>query len=77
MTKTNRRYKVSKIVYVGLLEFSLIEDIVFALSFYEAIKGILGNLVVLAGVSFLLASILGISLYLIYMWQVEQLTKSK
>lgn len=73
---TNRRYQVSKIIYVILLSISVIVDATLAISLYDYLREILSEdtarLFILV-----FAIILGAFLYYLYMWQIEHLTKHK
>ncbi len=72
--KSPRLYNLSKVVYIVLLEISLIVDMVFALSVYEVLGRYLESLVTLVIAAFMAASILGTVLYLLHIWQMEYLT---
>jgi putative effector of murein hydrolase len=71
--KSLRRYRVSKGVYAALLELSVVVDFVVAVAVYRVLERWVEGWRVLV-VSFILASVLGVLLYLLHMWQMEFLT---
>jgi len=70
------KYKLSKILYIILLEISLPIDVALGIVLYELINKHLINIMQLMLVFLLASSILGITLYLIHLWQMEYLTKN-
>ncbi len=76
MQRQNRRYKLSKIVYVILLSISVIVDATLAISLYDYIRELLSEGMARLFI-LVFAIILGACLYYLYMWQIEHLTKHK
>lgn len=72
MQRQNLRYKISKIVYIVLLEISLPVDVALGIKLYDYLQGDFSTLIIL-----LLSGILAVTLYLLYLWQMEYLTKGK
>ena len=71
---TNRRYRISKIVYVILLSISVIVDATLAISLYDFLLDHLG--VGITRLTILLVALgLGCFLYYLYMAQIEFLTR--
>jgi hypothetical protein len=71
-----KKYAISKVVYLVLLEVSLIVDMILALAGYEWLKTLVPDIASLAIVSFIASSVLGGVIYLLHIWQMEYLTKN-
>lgn len=68
------KYQISKIIYIILLEIALVTDLILAISGYEILKELIGNVGSLAILALCLSGLLGGILYLLDRWQIEHLT---
>lgn len=70
MKKASLRYKISKVVYVILLWVSLPVDIAFGIGLSDILGRLMGTLgaVIAFGV---MSGLLGVVMYLLYLWQIE------
>ncbi len=73
----NLRYRISKVVYIVLLEISLPVDVALGIRLYDYLGNVCPNDTFFTLAILLLSGILGAVLYIIYLYQLEFLTKYK
>ena len=67
-------YRLSKAVYLILLEVSIVVDLILALAGYDWLKTIMSAPASLAIVALIVSGVLAAVIYLLHMWQIERLT---